>query len=71
MFAYGRNFGVKDTMLLYPKHLMDVCEDLELGKGNEMVRLKMRSLDLSFKDGYDVFVDEMRNKVEELCCGSR
>lgn len=66
MFAYGRNFDVKETMLLYPKHLVDVSEDLELGKGDEMVRLKMRSLDLRFDDGYYKYIDEIKKRLERM-----
>ncbi len=63
MFAYGVNFKVKDTMLLYPKHLVDVDDNLELGKGDEMVRLEMKSLDLGFDGGYDEYINNVRNKL--------
>ena len=66
MFAYGVNFGINDVMLLYPKHKVDICEDLELGKGDDLVRLKMRSLDLSVDSGFEMYVGEMRKRVEEL-----
>ncbi len=64
MFAYGVNFKIKDTMLLYPKHLVDVNDNLELGKGDEMVRLKLRSLDLEFNGGYDGYIDIIKKKLE-------
>jgi 5-methylcytosine-specific restriction enzyme subunit McrC len=64
MFAYGVNFKVKDTMLLYPKHLVDVNDHLELGKGDELVRLEMRSLDLGFDGGFDEYINEIKNKLE-------
>ncbi len=66
MFVYGTNFKVKDTMLLYPKHLEDIDDDLELGKGDDLVRLKMKSLDLEFNGGYGEFVEEIRNRLEGL-----
>ena len=66
MFTYGVNFKVKDTMLLYPKHLVDVYDSLELGKGDELVRLEMRSLDLEVEGNYLGFVDEMRNKLRGI-----
>ena len=66
MFAYGVNFGIRDVMLLYPKYKIDVCEDLELGKGDDLVRLKMRNLDLSADGGFEMYVGEMRKRVEEL-----
>ncbi len=66
MFAYGKNFGVKNTMLLYPKHVDDVCEDLKLGIGEECVKLAIRSLDLNFEDEYEGFVVEMKKRMEEI-----
>ena len=46
MFAYVVNFKVKDTMLLYSEHLDGVNDNLELGKEDALIRLKMRSLDM-------------------------
>jgi 5-methylcytosine-specific restriction enzyme subunit McrC len=68
MFAYGVNFKQSHVMLLYPKHHVDVVDDLVLGKGEDRVYLKMRSLDLGgkFVGGYDAYVDVMRKRVEEL-----
>lgn len=66
MFAYGVNFKVSDTMLLYPKHLNDVNENLELGKDDEMVRLEMRSLDLGFDGGSGEFIFEIMNRLEMI-----
>ena len=58
-------------MLLYPKHQVDVCEDLELGKGDDLVRLKMRSLDLSVDGGFEVYVGKMRKRIREVVNGCR
>lgn len=69
MFAYGVNFKVKDTMLLYPKHLVDVHESLELGKGDDLVRLEMRSLDLGYDGGYKVYIDTIKNRLEKINVG--
>lgn len=67
MFVYGTNFEVKNTMLLYPKHLEDVNEDLELGKDDKMVNLKMRSVDLDFvDDGYEEYIEEIKERLENL-----
>jgi len=65
-FIYGVNFGVKDTMLLYPKHLRDIDDRLELGKGEDLIRLRLKSLDLGFDGGYWEFIDEIRDRVEGL-----
>ncbi len=66
MFVYGVNFKVKDTMLLYPKHLVDIDDDLELGKGDALIRLKMKSLDLGFAGGYGEYVDEITKRMEVI-----
>lgn len=46
MYVYGKNYGISQTMLLYPKHLEDVSEELYLGKRDEGVALKMRNIEL-------------------------
>jgi len=66
MYVYGKNFMCKDTMLLYPKHIKDVDDDLELGKGKDLINLKMKSLDLGFNGGYGKFVEEIKNRLEGL-----
>jgi len=66
MFVYGVNFKIKDTMLLYPNHLVDVDDDLELGKGDELIRLKMKSLNLRFDGGYSEFVNEIKDRLENI-----
>ncbi len=66
MFVYGTNFGIKDSMLLYPKHNNDVKEDLILGKDDKMIKLKMRSVDLDFDGGYDEYVCEIKNRIKML-----
>jgi 5-methylcytosine-specific restriction enzyme subunit McrC len=71
MFVYGKNFHVKNTMLLYPKHVDDVSEDLVLGKDENSINLAMRSLDLEFDGGYEGFVVEMRKRVEEIVYESK
>jgi 5-methylcytosine-specific restriction enzyme subunit McrC len=66
MFTYGVNFKVKDTMLLYPEHLVDVDENLELGKGDEMIRLEMRCLDLGFDSSFESYIDEIGKRVRSI-----
>nr|WP_321266093.1 restriction endonuclease [uncultured Sulfurimonas sp.] len=64
MFVYGTNFGVNNTMLLYPKHIQNVNKNLKLGKDDKMIELKMRSVDLNV-DGcsYDEYVKEMKFRI--------
>ncbi len=64
MFVYGTSFDKRDTMLLYPKHLEDVYEDLELGKDDKMVRMKMRSVDLNFNGEYGKFLSEIKDRIK-------
>jgi len=66
MFVYGTNFKVKDTMLLYPKHILDVDEKLKLGKGEDLINLELKSIDLDFSGGYSEFVEEMRKRLGEI-----
>ena len=66
MFVYGRNFGIENTMILYPKHLNEINKKLELGEGYEMVKLQLKSLDLDFDGGYDAFIEEMQNRIRSL-----
>jgi 5-methylcytosine-specific restriction enzyme subunit McrC len=66
MFAYGTNFHLKETMLLYPKHIEEIYEDLELGKNDTMIHLKMRSIDLEFDGGYEEFIVEIKKRLEGL-----
>jgi len=65
MFVYGVNFGIRDTMLLYPKHLNSINENLRLGKGENLIDLKLRSLDLEFDGEYGEFICEIRKRL--LC----
>lgn len=66
MFVYGINFEVKNTMLLYPKHIEDINEDLQLGKDDKIIGLKMKSIDLNFDGGYDEYIGEMKFRLENL-----
>jgi len=66
MYVYGKNFECQDTMLLYPKHIENVDDRLELGKGEKLINLKMKSLDLEFDGGYSVFIDEMKYRLEKI-----
>lgn len=67
MFTYGINLKRYETMLLYPKHIYDVYEDLELGKDENLVNLKMRSIDLKCDDeGLEMYIDEIRRRVGKL-----
>lgn len=67
MFTYGINLKRNETMLLYPKHIYDVYEDLKLGKDENLVNLKMRSIDLKCDDeGLEMYIDEIRRRVGKL-----
>ncbi len=68
MFVYGKNFKIKDTMLLYPKHLQHVKEDLKLGKDDDMVNLRMRSIDLESDKKFDKYVSEIKIRLEKTRC---
>jgi 5-methylcytosine-specific restriction enzyme subunit McrC len=66
MFAYGTNFGIKDTMLLYPKHFNKDFhnEDLKLGLDEKEVSLKMRCVDLVCEDvGYEGYIEKIIERL--------
>ena len=71
MFAYGKNFGMYKTLLLYPKHLEDVDEDLVLGKGDEAVELKMRSINLDCDGRYEEFLNVVNKRIERMINAQR
>lgn len=66
MFVYGTNFEIKNTMLLYPKHLFDINEDLKLGKEVKMINLKMRSIDLYCDLGFKEYIEEIKNRLGDI-----
>ena len=67
MFTYGINFDLRDTMLLYPKHLFNIDEDLKLGIGENLVRLKMKSIDLMCKDiRYEDYIKVIKFRLKEI-----
>jgi len=39
---------------------------LELGKGEDLINLRMKSLDLDFCGGYDGFICEIKRRLENL-----
>jgi len=53
-------------MLLYPKHLQSVDDNLRLGVGEDMINLKLKSIDLDSSGGYDEFVSEVKKRLEEI-----
>lgn len=64
MYVYGKNYGINQTMLLYPKHLEDVNEKLYLGKREEGIELKMRSIELQSEVmSYKNYIQEIKNQT--------
>jgi len=73
MYAYGNNFKNIDTaMLLYPKRLDDIDKTIILGENDKKVELKMKSIDLDFKEsealngGYEKFIEVIKYRIEEI-----
>jgi len=66
MFTYGVNFKINNTMLLYPKHIYDVKEYLQLGEDAKMIELKMRSIDLDSDLKFDEYISEIKNRLEMI-----
>jgi len=67
MYVYANNYeNIDTTMLLYPKHLDVIDEDVILGNNDNKVVLKMRSIDLNFNGAYEEFIEEIKNRLREL-----
>lgn|GEM_PF-786940 len=67
MFVYGTNFGIKNTMLLYPKHLEHFDYEMSLGKNEREIGLKIRSIDLGCEScGYSAFIGEIKKRLENI-----
>lgn len=67
MFVYGKNYGIKNTMLLYPKHLESFDYELVLGRDGDEINMKIKSLDLGLDGcGYKEYIEEIRKKIEEI-----
>jgi 5-methylcytosine-specific restriction endonuclease McrBC regulatory subunit McrC len=63
MYAYGKNYGKTNTILLYPKHLEHIDYDLKLGE----VMLHVRSLDLGCNDcSYKVYIEKIKIRMGEM-----
>jgi 5-methylcytosine-specific restriction enzyme subunit McrC len=56
VFAYGVNYKKDNVMLLYPKHLDNVNEELILGKYENQINLSVKSIDLNCDSNYDEFI---------------
>ena len=67
MFTYGINFNIRDTILLYPKHLFNVDENLKLGIDENLIRLKMKSIDLKCDDiAYENYIKEINTRLRKI-----
>ena len=68
MYIYGNNFGIKKTMLLYPKHLKELEENLKLGKDDNphQILLIVKTIDLDSELGYTEYIEEMKNRVRKI-----
>jgi len=67
MYVYGKNYGVRNTMLLYPKHLESFDYDLVLGSDEDGVSMKIKSIDLDCgSGGYGKYIKEIKKRLEKL-----
>ncbi|MDD2652754.1 MAG: restriction endonuclease [Sulfurimonas sp.] len=67
MYVYGKNYGIKNMMLLYPKHLEHFDYDFVLGTNGDEILMKIKSLDLGF-DGcsYGEYIEKIRERLEKI-----
>ncbi|QOP44470.1 restriction endonuclease [Sulfurimonas sediminis] len=70
MYVYGNNYKIKNTMLLYPKHLKNFDNDLVLGVNENGINMKIKSLDLGFDGcGYGEYIKEIKLRVKDILDG--
>lgn len=65
-FAYGINYGLKNAVLLYPKHLDDMNKELFLGENENKICLKINSIDLNFDGSFKEFIEEIKCRLERI-----
>ncbi|SKB51701.1 McrC family protein [Malaciobacter marinus] len=65
-FAYGINYGLKNAVLLYPKHLDDMNKELFLGENENKICLKINSIDLNFDGSFKEFIEEIKRRLERI-----
>lgn len=67
MYAYGKNFGIENTMLLYPKHLDGVDEKLFLGKGEKAITLMSTYIELCITTRcFAEYIEKTKSNIKEL-----
>jgi len=72
MYVYANNFrNIKSTLLLYPKHLDVMNQNMTLGNNDNKVELKISSIDLDFDGGYDEYIDEIKKRLENMIDANR
>jgi len=67
MYAYGKNFGIENTVLLYPKHLDEAEEILWLGELEKCVMLTMNNVQLNVTiDNFCLYIENIKNQLSSL-----
>jgi 5-methylcytosine-specific restriction enzyme subunit McrC len=51
-------------MLLYPKHLVDLDDNLTLGKDENIVNLRLKSIDLNFDGEFSEYIEKIKERIE-------
>ena len=70
MYAYGKNFGIENTMLLYPKHLDGATEILQLGELEKCVMLRMDNVQLNIiADSFCAYIENIKNQLRGILNG--
>lgn len=72
MYVYANNFenqkGVNyNTMLLYPKHLDVIDNNIILGENDKKVVLRMKSIDLNYnKNSFKEYIETIKHEVRKI-----
>lgn len=66
MYVYGKNYGLKNTMLLYPKHLEEFDYCFVLGEDEDGVSMKIKSIDLDYDGSYNEYIEEIKKRIGDV-----
>jgi len=67
MYVYANNYKIKNTMLLYPKYKNEYDDELILGKNENKVNLRIKTVDLNYDDSsYSEYIRSIKIKLEKI-----
>jgi 5-methylcytosine-specific restriction enzyme subunit McrC len=65
MYTYGKNYSIKNTMLLYPKYQEKIDYNLYLGSGEKKINLLIKTMNLDCEEcSYDKYISKMKRRID-------